>query len=178
MKNISFLLLCSLLYYSAASQDIIISGQKGNRPLRWDDFTGKPDYQSSFEANTWWNLKYGFKGISFKGDTVLLQGMSITLELSPQQSWIKKGSETDALLRHEQGHFDIGRLCAAALKKAFDTAYISSSSYKTKPAEIFKAVLQLYHDMGLQYDKETDHSKNKAEQQRWEALLAEKLKGL
>lgn len=170
-------MLCSLFCGSVFSQDIIISGQKGNRPLTWADFTGKPDTQSSFEANTWWNIKYGFKGVTFKGDTVLLQGMNIVLELSGQQSWVKKGFETDALLRHEQGHFDIGRLCAAALKKAFDTAYISSSNYKTKPAEIFKAVLQSYHDMGVQYDNETDHSKNKAEQLRWETLLNAKLKG-
>lgn len=170
---ISFLFLC--LCQGLFAQTIIISGKNGNRPLTWNDFTGKPDMQSSFAANTWWNLRYSISGMNFKGDSVMMKGFAITLELNAEQSWVKSGMETDALLKHEQVHFDIGRLCAIALKKAFDTAVFSNINYRTKHADIFTAVMKEYHDMGQLYDRETDHGKKQPEQKQWEMLVAAKL---
>ncbi len=100
MKYISFIILLLGLSQGLSAQTIIISGKTGNRPLTWDDFTGKPDMQSPFSANTWWNLKYSISGMSFNGDSVSMKGFSITLELNAEQSWVKNGEKTDALLKH------------------------------------------------------------------------------
>ena len=178
MKKIFYLLVLFFLYdINSFSQEIIISGEKGNRPLTWNDFAGKPDKQSTYEANTYWNINYGIKGIQFKGDTALFTGLTMKLELNSKQSWVKKESETDYLLKHEQGHFDIGRLCLAAINQAFTNGVFLKKDYQTKPSAIFSDTLEKYHEMGALYDKETDHSKNKEEQKRWDVLIDKLLSG-
>ena len=81
------------------------------------------------------------------------------------------------MLKHEQGHFDIGRLCLAALQQVFANAVFLKNNYQAKPSAIFSETLKKYHEMGSLYDKETNHSNNKEEQKRWNILIAKLLSG-
>jgi Bacterial protein of unknown function (DUF922) len=176
MKKIFYLLLLSFLWQSNSfSQNIVIAGVQGERALTWNDFTGKPEKESPHDANTYWNIDYSFKGVNFIGDTAVFSGLNIKLELNAKLSWVKKEKETDALLKHEQGHFDIGRLCVRALQQAYTTNVFLRKDLQAKLNSTFSEIMKTYHEMGIQYDKETDHSKNKEAQKRWEDLLAEKL---
>jgi len=175
MKKIFYLLLLVLVQSHCFAQDIVIGGETGNRPLTWNDFTGKPDKESSHDANTYWNIDYSFKGFQYKADTAVFTGLTVKLEFNSKQSWIKKDRQTDALLKHEQGHFNIGILCAKELQQTFTSTVFFKKDVQVKINALFGDIMKKYHEMGLQYDKETDHSKNKDEQRRWDELLQGKL---
>ncbi|MBK8495505.1 MAG: hypothetical protein IPL50_11110 [Chitinophagaceae bacterium] len=105
-------------------QDVMINGINNNRLLTWEDFTGKPDNHSLHDANTKWNLSYSYQGYTLNGDYVKIKGLKMILELDQRSSWIKPGKETVPLLKHEQGHFDIGLICLQEM-----TARLNNASY-------------------------------------------------
>lgn len=120
MKQYIFLFILNLIISTAFCQEVLINGDHKNRLLTWDDFTGKPDKSSVHEANTYWKLNYRFQGITFNGDTAKFNELSVKLELDKDKTWIKSGKETPGLLKHEQGHFDIGLLCQQEIIHQFN----------------------------------------------------------
>jgi hypothetical protein len=175
MKNILVLLFFIVVAENSFCQGVIINGVNKNRPLTWDDFTGTPDKNSSFEANTYWKLNYKFDGIDFKGDTVKLNSFSVGIELDPNKSWVKKGKETADLLNHEQGHFTIGLLCQNDIIRQIRTTIFFKSNFSEKIKEVFTELSKKYDLMSLKYDEETDHSKNKVNQKKWDTFFSEEL---
>lgn len=156
-------------------QDVIINGVNKNRLLTWDDFTGKPDKSSSHAANTYWNLNYSFQRISFKGDTAKVTGFSVKLELNENLSWVKQEKQTNNLLKHEQGHFDIGLICQLEIIKQFNSTVFFKTDFQNKIQTIFTAALDKYSQIGIKYDEETDHSKNQASQDNWNVFFDREL---
>lgn len=162
-------LLLLLVFFCAIknlqAQSITINEYQGNRPLKWTDFRGVPEESSPFAAKTFWNIRYTYK-YKMMGDSVKLEPL-VFLELG-NLSWAKEGKKTDELLKHEQGHFNTGVLCAREL-----LAMLQSKSF---PKEYFSdyikracgEIIQKYKNMDLQYDAETDHSKNKPQQKKWD----------
>jgi len=161
---------------SAFSQDIFISGINKNRPLTWDDFKGTPGTNSSAAAFTVWNITYSLGGISFKGDTIKISKFLVKLEFDEKQSWSKPEKQTDVLLKHEQGHFDLGLICQREMIRQFNNAVFLKSDFQNKIQNIFSSILDKYHLLGLKYDEETDHSRNQAAQDKWNIFLAAELK--
>jgi hypothetical protein len=178
MRGAVSLIFFLFLFDAIQAQKVIISGEEAARPLRWSDFSGKPDHNSPFFAYTWWNMDYSFTGARFSGDAATLEGFSVTLKLDPQNSWLKPGKESDELLKHEQGHFDVGLLCVKEFLERVKTASFSRTGYKTELQEIANSTLQKYKAMGEQYDRETNHSKSRDAQQKWNAFFAESLRSL
>ena len=175
MKSLLLLLFPLFTTLNARSQEITISGSKTNRPLEWSDFKGEPDRTSPYFANTRWNIGYTMPSIKVTADSVPLTGFVVKLELDSKRSWVKSGKETPGLLKHEQGHFDIGRLCQLELVSTLNKTYVVPAQLSTKVGGIFHAVMDKYHNMGLQYDKETDHNLNAEAQEKWNRFLASEL---
>ncbi len=156
-------------------QDVIINGTNKNRLLTWDDFTGKPDKTSPHAANTYWNVNYGFRGISFKGDTAKISGFFCKLELNEKFSWVKQEKQTTNLLKHEQGHFNIGLICQLEMIKQFNSIVFFKTDFQNKIETIFATVMEKYRLLGIKYDEETDHSKNQESQDNWNDFFAKEL---
>ena len=175
MKKCAFLFLFVLFSNSLFCQDVIINGTNKNRLLTWEDFTGKPDRSSSHDANTYWKLNYSYQGVSFKGDTAKITRLTVKLELDEKLSWIKPGKETPNLLKHEQGHFNIGLMCQIEIINQFNTAVFLRSDVQNKLQTIFNTTLEKYKLMGIKYDEETDHSKNKESQEKWNEFFTKEL---
>jgi hypothetical protein len=154
-----------------SAQKIIINGSEGNRTLVWNDFNGRPDESSPYYANTGWLINYKYGGIQNKGGKVVINGFEAILQLDPKKTWLKKGKGTDALLLHEQGHFDIALLCLNELMKKVKEGIFSSSNYNNELQELFQDVIKKYREMGDQYDTETGHSKNEEQQQKWNVFF-------
>jgi hypothetical protein len=169
--SILLLFICNLAF----TQDILINGKNENRLLTWNDFKGAPDYNSSHDANTFWNLDYGLKGMTLKGDTVKIGSFSVTLSLDENRSWIKSQKQTDLLLKHEQGHFDIGLICQREIISKLNSTVFFKDGLQDKIQTVFSAIMEKYHLLGQQYDKETDHSKNQQAQDTWNAFFAKEL---
>jgi hypothetical protein len=176
MKNASLLLFAIVLFtVTGQSQKIIISGKEGNRPLIWSDFTGNVDKSSPYFAMTGWNINYSYSDVKIIGDSARIGSFNATLQLDPAGSWVRKEKATDELLKHEQGHFDIGILCQKELLSKIQASSYTKNNFKPLLQSIFNSTMQKYHRMGEQYDNETVHGKNKDNQEKWNTLIQTEL---
>jgi hypothetical protein len=155
-------------------QTIIISGKEGDRDLVWEDFTGKVDKSSSFDANTYWNLSFKYDNIQAHGDSVSFD-THIELSFDQTKSWVKEGKKTDSLLIHERNHFLIGKLCALEFQQKVKRQSFTKYLYKSSMLILFRESMDKYGKMQKQYDLETNHSKNKEEQVRWNKQIQDEL---
>ena len=167
-----FLLIC----FNVEAQKITVNGKLYSGQLTWKDFTGKPDASSPFNANTGYKFNTRLKNINFKADTAVINGFEIDLELDSKLTWVKKGKETDYLLKHEQGHFDIAILLSREILKQVADAHFTKSNFQTGINKIVTTVAEKYRKMGIDYDEETDHSKNTSAQEKWDTFLEKALK--
>ena len=83
-------------------------------------------------------------------------------------SWVVQGRETDALLRHEQGHFDITALGAREEENLVGAITGNSqNNIEAQRVQIRQQVQARVNNANVRYDTRTDHSQNAAAQQRW-----------
>lgn len=176
MKKYIFLLLLICTSWFCRAQEVIISGVNKNRPLTWNDFKGRPDNGSAYDANTFWNITYNINGISFKGDTAKISRFSVILQLDEKLSWSKPEKQTAVLLKHEQGHFDIGLICQQEIIGLLNNTVFLKTDFKEKIPAIFSSTLEKYRLLQEKYDAETDHSKNQPAQDSWNNFIAATLK--
>ena len=176
MRKYICLALIICLNTLAFSQDVIINGVNKNRPLTWVDFKGEPDKGSSYDANTYWTITYNIKGISFREDTANISGFSIILSMQEKLSWSKPEKQTNILLKHEQGHFDLALICQREIMRQINGTIFFKADFKEKIPTIFSTILKKYQLLESKYDEETNHSKNQAAQDTWNNFFANKLK--
>lgn len=145
------------------------------RPLTWDDFQAEPRLGSrnaatifptfSYEGHSRWVNGYLQVELTFK--TFMVKSMS----------WVRAGSKNDYGLLHEQKHFDIVKLIVERFKQRIvsDDA-MDLDDYNSRVQFLY---LDAYRDMNRwqeQYDSETQHGINHAEQERWNRKIAQDLK--
>ena len=159
--------------FQSSAQKILINGEETTRLLNWDDFTGKPDKESKYFAYTYCNITYRYDAFQFKGDTVKWQ-VFVTMELG-KNSWRKKDKVTETLLKHEQGHFYIGTLCAIEMQQKINSTVFFKNDYQTKLNAIIKDVNDKYKKLEQQYDETTNHYANREEQWKWDAFFISEL---
>ncbi len=167
-------LICVVTF--AFSQEIIINGINKNRPLTWDDFKGLPDLNSYYDANTFWNITYNINGISFKGDTAKINRFSVILKQDENFCWVKPEKRTAILLKHEQGHFDLGLICQREIITELNNTVFLKVDFQNKLPSIFSSILEKYRLLGIKYDEETDHSNNQPAQDSWNIYFANALR--
>ena len=140
-----------------------------NGKLTWVDFSGPIDSTSTYSATTYWRITYSYRVLSIQGSLVTIDLQVSTLV--DGKSWVAPNKRTDELLKHEQGHFDIARIHALKFKKEILSTLLVKDTYQ----ETIKAVFQLYlvdaRRMGLEYDEQTNHSRNRVEQAKWNQKL-------
>lgn len=172
-KIVSLLFLIAIsISYRAIAQTIFIGDEVTNRKLQWSDFKGRPDPNSPHHAVTTWYLSYEMEGIKTYGDSVSVGKLHAVLQMEPKESWLKKEKATDELLKHEQGHFYIGMLCLQEFTTMYYKTSFRKNNFDAKMKKLFQETLNKYHQLGIQYDKETDHSQNREAQQYWDAFFA------
>ena len=171
-----FSLVLLIAFEHLPAQKILIGGTEGVRQLQWSDFAGKPDENSVYFAYTAYSTKFKFDDVQFNGDKAIISGFEMTLEFDKNKSWVKKGKETEELLKHEQGHFDVGLLYMQEVLQKMTGANFTRAGYKEEFQKLISDIHQKYKDMGFQYDKETNHSIKKDEQKRWDTFFNESVK--
>jgi hypothetical protein len=156
------------------------------RRLTWDDFQGPAPAGRDVAAQT-------VSGISVRWvtGTPVNHGGTWRVKLEVQckavmhqnASGVKPGKKTDALLRHEQHHFDITEYWARAMGQALNAiegtgatpqkaAQAASARAEAKAAELNRK-LERMQDL---YDQETDHGRHARRQSKWAAKIAVLLK--
>lgn len=145
----------------------MIHSKEGWRKLEWKDFSGKPDKSSSYEAETAYLTMYNLGKITSIGDSIQLNEFEVILEFDAKKSWVKKGKDNDELLVHEQGHFNIGYLLMRELLEKVTTSKFHKLGYTAAVRRLFFETTAKYNKMQRDYDIETNHSKNKEMQLKW-----------
>src|SRR5215831_5043036 len=140
------------------------------RKLSWDDFKSTPDPNSPNAAltNTAINIEFGYdkSGLTW----------SIRCSFDKTLSWVR--IKNDAVLAHEQGHFDIAEIYARKLNKALKEYHFNGKTVANDVNNIYNNMMAAHHDAQEAYDKETDYSRNNDKQQESLKKIAEDLKNL
>lgn len=160
MKIICFILFTVLLVslsQKLKAQDTVHWRQ--DYRVNWADFKGKPDPARKMSALTFTGMGTAYfptdSGFSF----------DVTCYFVRTESWTISNSEQ--LLQHERGHFDIAELFARRLRKELSELKFN---LKTIDADLKKIHSQLETErkqMNITYDKETDFSMNGVMQKIW-----------
>lgn len=79
------------------------------------------------------------------------------------------------MLVHEQGHFNIGLLYMKEILKKIPATSFSKAHFPQEIKLMLDEISKKYKDMGIQYDEETDHSKNKEKQAKWNDFFFKEL---
>lgn len=156
--------------FQASSQRILKNGIESSPVLTWDDFKGSPDISSPYFAYTYWYVTFAYDAFLFKKDTVDWK-VIITVELT-KNSWKKMDKISDSLLQHEQGHFNIGRICAMEAQRKVNAAiFLKSTNYQEKLKAMVVEIVDKYRLLELKYDEETLHGSNPNEQLKWNSFF-------
>ena len=173
--NILFCFFTMPFFLDLNAQKVVINGREGDRPLSWDDFRGKPDKESGFGAYTFTFFKPQPGNFNLVGDTLVWdKPLEYRVELG-ENSWVKKDKKTDTLLQHEEGHFIIGKLLVLELNARMKNTTFLKRDYQQKINAIVKEVSDKYRALERDYDRETDHSKNRPAQWKWNRFFADEL---
>ena len=103
-----------------------------------------------------------------------LNAFTITVAPVPQDTIVlRSAAQTDDLLRHEQGHYDLLLLVAKALAR--DLGAATGSSAQALNAQV--QTIRQTHDANAQaidsaYDTQTQHGKDSLQQTSWNQAIA------
>jgi hypothetical protein len=142
--------------------------------LKWSDFKGKPSAKSDItkSAATKVAIRYN---ISEDEDDVYIIIKSVFYQ---NLSWKKNDSLSVNLLRHEQGHFDLTEISTRKFRKTVTTTKFYKSGVSKDLKTLYDRVIIDWTEIQANYDKETNHSTNRAKQLEWNKKIQEELKRL
>ena len=142
--------------------------------LNWKNFQPVDDLG---DDNAYTGFVFSLPIVNFLtvGGMITLPNTMITLR--PKGCMVVKGSQTPALLKHEQGHYDIGYCVARVLAKDLEKLRESSAS---DLQSAINAAMSLHEDnaeaIRLSYDNATQHGTDAAAQKSWNIMIS-KCKG-
>ena len=146
-----------------------------DRSLTWTDFQAKAPAQAVEAAGSCVGFDVSWEcadaGITFV----------VKAAFDPAQSWVRAGSETDALLRHEQTHFDLTELFARRLRKQFTQLKDPCKDPQGARRIIDGAVIDMYRGWGQaqkSYDEETGQGTEASSQRAWDQRTQQELDAL
>jgi len=157
------------------------SGGSPWRQLEWDDFRGPAPAGREVAAQTVSGIDLRWRTrapVEDGGAWRVRLAVTCRALMYEEASGVKPGRQTDALLAHEQRHFDITEYWARAMRKALEAVEGSGATpqraidratvlAKAKSADVNR---RLEH-MQERYDRETDHGRDAERQRRWAAKL-------
>lgn len=94
----------------------------------------------------------------------------------PGGSWVKE--PTNALLLHEQAHFDITEIHARKMRKLFAEMPDPCRLGRTGIDNAAKAIIATNYEVQNEYDRATAHGEDTKVQQEWLSRIAKELQEL
>jgi hypothetical protein len=188
-------LACLLYAAGVIAQEV---AWRDDRPLAWSDFKGtvtrdaEPRDVAVTAASLGWTYAYELE-LSDRGCSYRITSISATAAFHPKGSWVRPGHETEAVLAHEQGHFDITELERRAFESLARGYVGAAGSCRGRNPQ--RAANYIESDIGRivgphyeqasrdhirrqeHYDLETAHGTDEAAQRKWLARIAAELRG-
>jgi len=147
-----------LSFRKASAQDTIY--WQPNYKLTWEDFQGPPDTISKYRAVSNSGIKYHLSTKEGSFST------KVSCYFIKTKSWARI-KNSDILLAHEQGHFDIAELFARKLRKAFAEYKFNHQTASSDFNFLFNTNQSEKDKVDTLYDKETNLSQNRDQQLLW-----------
>lgn len=144
-----------------------------NQKLTWADFRGPRTKGRSYVASTASGISFSYSHKEVNG--VIDYDYTVTCHFYPNESWYDKTRASAYILKHEQTHFDISELHARMLRKRISEANFSLN-VKVEIRTLYDAAEVDRRVMQNRFDSESDHSKNKEMEYRWETFMEKQLK--
>jgi len=152
-------------------QEETILWEKHKR-LSWSDFKGKAQNNRAAAVTA--------SGLTYRASTTKKNNKVVAIDFEvnsffyPQKSWYRPAICDHIILNHEQLHFDITEIYAEILRKRLAKANYTNNSQAEMKA-IYQQVNRELNDFQNLYDAETNFSRNREQQLRWnkniEAIL-------
>lgn len=140
--------------------------------LQWSNFKGQIPPDRVAVATTASGISYEYSASMLFNEVTV--DYTVTAFFYPKESWYKPNLCDDATLAHEQLHFDITEMFARRMrKKMANTTF--SSNVKQEVKAIYNQILKELDNMQQRYDWETDYSRNRQGQQRWNTYITQAL---
>src|SRR5664279_2455488 len=98
------------------------------RKLTWNDFHGAPNWKAPYEAFTYWSVHF-----SYQNPQTGAKGTRYQFRVWNQldaRSWVKLDELSEPfqkeMLNHEQGHYDLGLVCALLFYRSVNAREFST----------------------------------------------------
>ena len=148
-----------------------------NRKLTWADYKGIPDKSKKFTAITKDGLSWNI--IKSKDSSRII----VKTFFLKNVSWVLPNASL-AILKHEQGHFDIEEVYARILRKylvinKFDRfTQVDHDVYRDRINNLLDEYIDKLNNIQATYDSETHHGMDSLFQSQWNIRIANDLKSL
>jgi hypothetical protein len=154
------------------------SAQSAYHQLTVADFQGVPPYNSG-GVIAYTNCSIDFRYQAQHQRNYYRLYFNIQLRLNTNKSWIDKSKVTDdqmlaEILRHEQGHYTIAYMEQQELLRAVSKT-VFQADYQQVAANIFNRIDAKYKQLNYDYDEDTGHMTNRAQQLSWNAYFKKRL---
>jgi len=136
--------------------------------LKWQDFKDKAPENTHFSASVSTGMSYKWSYSTAAGVPDFEYQIQANLYRNFSWSIYKTGKE--AVLKHEQLHYDITELFVRKFRKAL-SEYTVTRTIRKDVSIMYDAIEAERNNMQLLYDKETNHSLKKEEQIAWEQKI-------
>lgn len=133
--------------------------------LKWTDFKADVPENTPFSASVSTGMSYKWSYSTSRG--VIDFRYNIEAKLYRNFSWSIYDKDKEAVLKHEQIHFEITELFARKFRKALEE-YEIGRSIRNDVTKIYENLEKERVAMQLLYDEETEHSIKKEAQLAWE----------
>jgi uncharacterized protein DUF922 len=146
------------------------------RNIAWSEFrdvdSGEGDEMAQIKPDIL--LPEGRINVVHEGATVRLEAsFRARLVITRSQSWVVRGQQSNALLHHEQGHYDIAGLEARACVRELRALRASNANDLQQQVTATLSNHQARLDrLEAQYDTDTRNGRNQNEQDRWDRLIS------
>lgn len=135
------------------------------RPVMYTDFEATPNAKDTAAANISVTILLGYSAV--RDGTLAFKVVAV---MDKRESWIREAFKTEAVLRHEQGHFDIAHIFAKQLEKELSSRAYTTREVKTLNA-LYNTFLEKMNTLQLRYDKETKGGLEAGAQRRWQKYI-------
>lgn len=140
-------------------------------PLTWADFRGNPEPHTGVDA---------LSSCGLTCDPALSRSGEIRFDVlaffSPTDSWVDEADASGLLLKHEQGHFDIGEIYARKMRRRLARASFDRSRLNQQISALYDETFNEFRTAQQAYDEVTEHSTHPEAQKEWNRWIADELK--
>ncbi len=138
------------------------------------DFEGSPPRGTNFLAYTHCSVTYNYQVTQYNNRYDV--DFDVQIDLNKDKSYIRLNEVKDLdmlhhVLMHEQGHYNIAYLLKCELAKVFKS-HRYTANYQNEITTLFTQVNDKYQHLNDEYERQTEHMQNDANQEKWNAWFS------